>query len=190
MRPHSLLSAAWWMAVGRLLSRDSACPPLSRGPAPLRSPPAPASGLAGSRTNRSGIWGSEDTLGVTRSEDRPDRLALCSGAAGWGGGAGWEGSPGPPSVHLCPATSGTVSSAEHKADEDGQRALARWASGRLQHVCDRLPAAPCSRSRRRGCLDSPIPSRDGGTVSQEDALTSPLEGSHPGLRVFVHHRPR
>ena len=64
MRPHSLLSAAWWMAVGSLLSRDLACPPLSRGPAPLRSPPAPASGLAGSRTNRSGIWGSEDSSGV------------------------------------------------------------------------------------------------------------------------------
>ena len=141
--------------------------------------------------------GSEDSLGVRGVRgylgghevggQAGQACALLRGCR-VGGGAGWEGSPGPPSVRLRPATSGTVSSAEHKADEDGQRALARWASGRLQHACDRPPAAPCSRSRRRGCLDSPIPSRDGGTVSQEDALTSPLEGSHPGLRVFVHHR--
>ena len=62
-RPCSLLGAAWWTAVVHPLSRDSACRRSPGGPRPSALPPVPASGLAGSRMNRSGVTGVRGQVG-------------------------------------------------------------------------------------------------------------------------------
>lgn len=93
------------------------------------------------------------------------------------------GQPLATSLSICPGTSGTVSSAEHKADEDGQGS---WpASARVQWASCRL----LLKEQKTWVLrrpHSPLPPVILATVSQEDALSRPSEGSHPGLCVFLY----
>lgn len=157
-------------------------------------------GHGGQRTGW-GSWGSEDRLGGHRGQrtswgsQGQDRLGI-TGVRGQVGHTcpllrgcrvGWRGwmggQPLATSLSICPGTSGTVFSAEHKADEDGQgswpaSACVQWASCRL------LLKEQKTWVLRRP--HSPLPPVILATVSQEDALSRPSEGSHPGLCVFLY----